>query len=86
MAFHFSEASKYVRCVLFIDEIDVLCPKRSEGSDVESRVTSQLLTLIDDTAAKSSIILIAATNRPNSLDAAVRRPGRFDKEVSYTES
>ena len=77
----FRETSKHITCVLFIDEIDALCPKRSQGNDVENRVASQLLTLIDDISHHSSVILIAATNRPNSLDPAVRRPGRFDKEV-----
>jgi transitional endoplasmic reticulum ATPase len=77
----FRETSKHVTCVLFIDEVDALCPKRSEGSNVENRVASQLLTLIDEITSQSSVILIAATNRPNSLDPAVRRPGRFDKEV-----
>ena len=74
------ETSKHVTCVFFIDEIDALCPKRSQGNDVENRVTSQLLTLIDDITYHSSVVLMAATNRPNSLDPAVRRPGRFDKE------
>ena len=69
-------------CVLFIDEIDVLCPRRSQGNDVENRVASQLITLIDEIVSQnSSIVLIAATNRPNVLDPALRRPGRFDKEV-----
>ena len=77
----FRETSKHIKSVLFIDEIDALCPKRSQGNDVENRVASQLLTLIDEMVEQSSVILIAATNRPNSLDPAVRRPGRFDKEV-----
>ena len=80
--FVFRETSKHVTCVLFIDEIDALCPKRSQGNDVENRVASQLLTLIDDITHHSSVVLMAATNRPNSLDSAVRRPGRFDKEVN----
>ena len=77
----FRETSKHVQCVLFIDEIDALCNRRSQGNDVENRVASQLLILIDEIINQSSVILIAATNRPNSLDPAVRRPGRFYKEV-----
>ena len=75
------EASKYIPCVLFIDEIDALCPKRSQESGVESRVAAHLLTLIDEMTSQTHVILIAATNRPNALDSALRRPGRFDKEV-----
>ena len=74
------ETSKHVTCVLFIDEIDALCPKRSQGNGVENRVASQLLTLIDDITNHSNVVLMAATNRPKSLDPVVRRPGRFDKE------
>lgn len=77
----FRETSKHVTCVLFIDEIDVLCPSRGQGDNLENRVASQLLTLIDGMFDESNVILIAATNRPNSLDQAVRRPGRLDKEV-----
>ncbi|XP_028406829.1 spermatogenesis-associated protein 5-like protein 1 isoform X2 [Dendronephthya gigantea] len=74
------ETSKHVTCVLFIDEIDVLCPSRGQGDNVENRVASQLLTLIDGMFNESNVILIAATNRPDSLDPAIRRPGRLDKE------
>lgn len=58
-----------------------MCPQRSQGNDVENRVASQLLTLIDEITAQPNLVLVAATNRPNALDSAVRRAGRFDKEV-----
>ncbi|KAJ9048057.1 hypothetical protein DSO57_1038775 [Entomophthora muscae] len=75
-------------CILFIDEVDALAPARkAESSPVEARVVAQLLTLMDglmqkDQASKESLVVIAATNRPNAIDAALRRPGRFDREVA----
>ncbi|KAI4888564.1 hypothetical protein NFI96_014853 [Prochilodus magdalenae] len=69
-------------CVLFIDEIDTLCPRRSaSGSAPENRIVAQLLTLMDGIGSDESFIIIAATNQPDTLDPALRRPGRFDREV-----
>ncbi|KAG9273491.1 spermatogenesis-associated protein 5-like protein 1 [Astyanax mexicanus] len=69
-------------CVLFIDEIDALCPRRSEsGSSPENRIVAQLLALMDGIGSDESFIIIAATNQPDALDPALRRPGRFDREV-----
>ena len=69
-------------CILFIDEIDSVSPRKSASGGVqESRVTGQLLTLLDGLNADSGVIVIAATNRPGALDPAVRRPGRLDREV-----
>lgn len=69
-------------CILFIDEIDALCPHRQDGQVHEARVVAQLLTLMDGLASRGKLVVIAATNRPNSLDPALRRPGRFDREIS----
>ncbi|XP_022101419.1 spermatogenesis-associated protein 5-like protein 1 [Acanthaster planci] len=70
------------RCVLFIDELDVLCPKRdyTSGSH-ESRVVAELLMLMDEVRGHSKVLVVGATSRPNVLDPALRRPGRFDQEV-----
>ncbi|XP_072550987.1 ATPase family gene 2 protein homolog B [Salminus brasiliensis] len=69
-------------CVVFIDEIDALCPRRSvSGSALENRIVAQLLTLMDGIDSEESFIIIAATNQPDTLDPALRRPGRFDREV-----
>ncbi|POI33250.1 hypothetical protein CIB84_002997 [Bambusicola thoracicus] len=68
--------------VLFIDEIDALCPKRgSSNSAPEDRLVAQLLTLLDGVGQKDRMVVVAATNRPDTLDPALRRPGRFDREV-----
>lgn len=68
--------------VLFIDEIDALCPKRgSSNSAPEDRLVAQLLTLLDGVGRKDRMVVVAATNRPDALDPALRRPGRFDREV-----
>lgn len=76
------EAAQDGPCVLFIDEIDALCPRRSEsGSAPENRIVAQLLTLMDGIGSDESFIIIAATNQPDTLDPALRRPGRFDREV-----
>lgn len=78
----FEEAEKNSPAILFIDEIDSIAPKRDKTSgEVERRVVSQLLTLMDGMKARSNVIVIAATNRPNSIDAALRRFGRFDREI-----
>ncbi|XP_017540294.1 spermatogenesis-associated protein 5-like protein 1 isoform X1 [Pygocentrus nattereri] len=76
------EAALEGPCVLFIDEIDALCPRRSaSGSAPENRIVAQLLTLMDGIGSDESFIIIAATNQPDALDPALRRPGRFDREV-----
>ena len=67
--------------VLFIDELDALCPRRQRGQSHENRVVAQLLTLMDGLESRGRLVILAATNRPNALDPAVRRPGRFDREV-----
>ncbi|CAO3698709.1 unnamed protein product [Rhizopus stolonifer] len=78
----FEEAEKNAPAIIFIDEIDAIAPKREKtNGEVERRVVSQLLTLMDGMKARSNIVVIAATNRPNSIDPALRRFGRFDREV-----
>ncbi|XP_028294153.1 ATPase family gene 2 protein homolog B [Gouania willdenowi] len=68
-------------CVFFLDELDSLCPRRSSSSAPENRVVAQLLTLMDGMNRSDRFLIVAATNRPDSLDPALRRPGRFDREV-----
>ncbi|RLV88518.1 Cell division control protein 48 [Meyerozyma sp. JA9] len=78
----FEEAEKNAPSIIFIDEIDSIAPKRDKtNGEVERRVVSQLLTLMDGMKARSNTVVIAATNRPNSIDPALRRFGRFDREV-----
>lgn len=78
----FEEAEKNSPSIIFIDEIDSIAPKREKtNGEVECRVVSQLLTLMDGLKARSNIVVMAATNRPNSIDPALRRFGRFDREV-----
>ncbi len=78
----FEDAEKNAPAIIFIDEIDAIAPKREEVSgEVERRVVSQILTLMDGLKSRGKVIVIAATNRPNALDPALRRPGRFDREV-----
>ncbi|KAI8823782.1 P-loop containing nucleoside triphosphate hydrolase protein [Fimicolochytrium jonesii] len=78
----FEEAEKNSPAIIFIDEIDAIAPKRDKtNGEVERRVVSQLLTLMDGLKARSNVVVIAATNRPNSIDAALRRFGRFDREI-----
>lgn len=78
----FEEAEKNAPSIIFIDEIDAIAPKREEvQGEVERRVVSQLLTLMDGLKTRGKVVVIAATNRPNSIDPALRRPGRFDREV-----
>ncbi len=78
----FEEAQKNAPAILFIDEIDALAPSRdtAEG-DVERRITAQLLALMDGLVDRGNLMVLAATNMPNILDAALRRPGRFDREI-----
>ncbi len=78
----FEDAEKNAPSIIFIDEIDAIAPKREEvKGDVEKRVVSQLLTLMDGLKGRGKVIVIAATNIPNALDPALRRPGRFDREI-----
>lgn len=78
----FEEAEKNSPAIIFIDEIDAIAPKREKTSgEVERRVVSQLLTLMDGLKARSNVVVMAATNRPNSIDPALRRFGRFDREI-----
>lgn len=78
----FDEARRKAPSILFLDEIDALAPKRSETiGDVEKRVTGQLLALMDGLVSRGEVVVIGATNMPNLLDPALRRPGRFDREV-----
>jgi transitional endoplasmic reticulum ATPase len=78
----FEEAEKNAPAIIFIDEIDSIAPKREKASgEVERRIVSQLLTLMDGLKGRSSVVVIGATNRPNSIDAALRRFGRFDREI-----
>jgi transitional endoplasmic reticulum ATPase len=78
----FEEAEKNSPSIIFIDEIDSIAPKRDKtNGEVERRVVSQLLTLMDGLKARSNVVVMAATNRPNSIDPALRRFGRFDREV-----
>ncbi len=79
----FQEAQKRAPSIIFIDELDALAPKRAEtGGEVERRIVGQLLALMDGMASRGQIVLIGATNQPNALDPAMRRPGRFDREIS----
>ncbi len=78
----FKQAEEGAPSIIFIDEIDSIAPKREEVTgEVEKRVVSQLLTLMDGMKSRGKVVVIAATNRPDSLDPAIRRPGRFDREI-----
>jgi transitional endoplasmic reticulum ATPase len=78
----FKQAQENSPSIIFIDEIDSIAPKREEVSgDVEKRVVSQLLTLLDGLESRGKVVVIGATNRPDALDPALRRPGRFDREI-----
>merc|ERR1711988_1668104 len=78
----FEEAEKNAPAIIFIDELDSIAPKREKtNGGVERRIVSQLLTLMDGLKQRSHVIVMAATNRPNSIDPALRRFGRFDREV-----
>jgi transitional endoplasmic reticulum ATPase len=78
----FEEAEKNAPAIIFIDEIDSIAPKREKAQgEVERRIVSQLLTLMDGLKARSNVVVIGATNRPNSMDPALRRFGRFDREL-----
>uniref|UniRef100_A0A5K3FXD4 vesicle-fusing ATPase n=2 Tax=Mesocestoides corti TaxID=53468 RepID=A0A5K3FXD4_MESCO len=78
----FEEAEKNSPAIIFIDELDAIAPKREKThGEVERRIVSQLLTLMDGLKQRSQVIVMAATNRPNSIDPALRRFGRFDREI-----
>jgi transitional endoplasmic reticulum ATPase len=78
----FEEAARHAPAILFIDEIDAVAPKRAEVvGEVEKRVVAQLLSLMDGFVARGHVIVIGATNIPEALDPALRRPGRFDREI-----
>jgi len=80
----FDDAEKNAPSIIFIDEIDSIAPKRSDTSgEVERRVVSQLLSLMDGLQSRGHIIVVGATNRINALDEALRRPGRFDREIEF---
>ena len=79
----FEEASRQTPSIIFIDEIDAIAPRREHAvGEVEKRVVAQLLALMDGLARRQNLIVIAATNLPNVLDPALRRPGRFDREIT----
>lgn len=79
----FEEATRKQPSIIFLDEIDAIAPSRDRVSgDVEKRVVAQLLALLDGLNRRANIVVIAATNLPNSLDPALRRPGRFDRELT----
>jgi transitional endoplasmic reticulum ATPase len=78
----FRRAEEEAPSIIFIDEIDAIAPKRSEVTgEVEKRVVAQLLALMDGLESRGQVIVIGATNRPNAVDPALRRPGRFDREI-----
>ena len=78
----FKQAEENSPSIVFIDEIDSIAPKRDEVTgEVEKRIVSQLLTLMDGIKSRGKVVVIAATNRPDSIDPALRRPGRFDREI-----
>jgi transitional endoplasmic reticulum ATPase len=81
----FEEAEKNSPAIIFIDEIDSIAPKREKTQgEVERRIVSQLLTLMDGLKSRAHVIVMGATNRPNSIDPALRRFGRFDREIDIT--
>jgi len=78
----FKEAADNAPSILFIDELDAIAPKREEVTgEVERRIVAQLLALMDGLESRGQVIVIGATNRPNAIDPALRRPGRFDREI-----
>ncbi|MEI6576740.1 MAG: CDC48 family AAA ATPase [Bacteroidota bacterium] len=83
----FEEAQAHAPAIIFIDEIDAIAPKREDmggEKQVEKRVVAQLLSLMDGLESRGKVIVIGATNIPNSIDPALRRPGRFDREISIS--
>lgn len=81
----FEEATKHGPSIIFIDEIDAIAPRRESAvGEVEKRVVAQLLGLMDGLKGRENVIVLAATNLPNSIDPALRRPGRFDREIGIS--
>jgi transitional endoplasmic reticulum ATPase len=81
----FESAEKNAPSIIFIDEVDAIAPKREDSiGEVERRVVSQLLTCMDGLKDRGKVVVIAATNMPNSIDPALRRPGRFDREINIS--
>ena len=83
----FATASRQAPAIIFIDEIDAIAPRRdglSGEKQLERRVVAQLLTLMDGLSARGDVVVMAATNLPHTLDPALRRPGRFDREIAFT--
>ncbi|MBU0760786.1 MAG: CDC48 family AAA ATPase [Nanoarchaeota archaeon] len=81
----FEDAEKNAPSIIFFDEIDAIAPKREDvQGEVERRVVSQLLSMMDGLKSRGKVIVIGATNRPNAIDPALRRPGRFDREVEIS--
>jgi len=79
----FEDAEKNSPAIIFIDEVDSIAPNRDNVSgEAERRIVSQLLTLMDGLKGRGNVVVIAATNRPNAIDPALRRPGRFDREIA----
>ena len=77
----FEEAAENAPAIIFIDELDSIAPKREDSGEVERRIVAQLLTLMDGLEARNHVVVIGATNRPDAIDEALRRPGRFDREI-----
>lgn len=78
----FEEAEKNTPAIIFLDELDSIAPKRGDVTgEVERRVVAQLLSLMDGLQERKNVIVIGSTNRPEALDMALRRPGRFDREI-----
>jgi len=78
----FEKAEKSAPSIIFIDEIDSIAPKRGDGTDqTEKRIVAQILTLMDGLKSRGQVVVMAATNRPDDIDSALRRPGRFDREL-----
>jgi transitional endoplasmic reticulum ATPase len=77
----FEEAQANAPSIIFIDELDSIAPSREESGEVERRVVAQLLTLMDGLESRQNVVVIGATNRPEAIDEALRRPGRFDREI-----
>ena len=77
----FEEATQNAPAIIFIDELDSIAPARDETGEAERRVVAQLLTLLDGLEARGNVVVIGATNRPDAIDEALRRPGRFDREI-----
>ncbi|PAV07050.1 CDC48 family AAA ATPase [Methanosphaera cuniculi] len=78
----FEEAEENSPSIVFIDELDAIAPKREDvNGDVERRIVAQLLTLMDGLKSRGEVVVIGATNRPDAIDEALRRPGRFDREI-----